>query len=245
MLGPDQEHIVSSFEKELKGLDNMIARMGGLAESQLANAIDALVTRDGHRAAEIVTGDKQIDILEEQLADQTIRMLALRQPMADDLRAVIVALKVSSLIERIGDYGKNVAKRTVALSQTPPIEATKTIRTMGNLVQDMIKDVLDAYIHRDVQRADDVRLKDEEVDHLHTSLFRELLTYMMEDPRNITTCTHLMFVAKNIERIGDHATNIAENIHFLVTGHVPEDERPKEDNSSYTVVRTDDDESCD
>ena len=163
-------------------------------------------------------------------------MLALRQPMADDLRVVITALRIASLIERIGDYAKNISKRTVAITQTPPVGPSRTIARMGNVVQGMIKTVLDSYLERDADLAQDVRLRDEEVDALHTSLFRELLTYMMEDPRSISACTHLLFVAKNIERIGDHATNIAENVHFLVHGVMPDDNRPKGDQSSYTVI---------
>lgn len=230
------EHIVKSFDQDLRTLHGMIAEMGGLAEVQLEESIKAMVRRDAEKAARIVAGDKRIDDIELEMSKRATQMIAMRQPMADDLRAIIVALKVSSILERIGDYGKNVAKRVVALSKTSPLSAAQTIAHMGALVQVMIKDVLDAYIAGDADKADDVRLKDEEVDALHTSLFRELITYMMEDPRNITAATHLLFIAKNIERIGDHVTNIAENVHFLVHGKLPDDERPKGDTSSYTVV---------
>ncbi len=233
------EHIVKSFDEELNRLDGIIAEMGGLAEAQLADAIEVLATRDAEKASRVVTNDKRIDTLESEVDAQAQRMLALRQPMADDLRVVIVALKTSAVIERIGDYAKNVAKRTVALAQMPPIGPSRTIARMGRLVQEMIKNVLDAYLARDLAKADDVRVRDEEVDALYTSVFRELLTYMMEDPRNITPCTHLLFAAKNIERIGDHATNIAENVHFLITGEVLEDDRPKGDATSFTVVQPD------
>ena len=231
------EHIVKSFDEELNRLDGIIAEMGGLAEAQLADAIEVLTTRDAEKASRVVAVDSRIDTLEGEVDAQAIRMLALRQPMADDLRVVIVALKTSAVIERIGDYAKNVAKRTVALAQMPPIGPARTIGRMGRLVQEMIKNVLDAYLARDLAKADDVRVRDEEVDALYTSVFRELLTYMMEDPRNITPCTHLLFAAKNIERIGDHATNIAENVHFLITGEVLQDDRPKGDATSFTVVQ--------
>lgn len=231
------QHIVKSFDDELNWLDNTIAEMGGLAETQLAAAIDALVRRDAEKAAEIVEWDKRIDALDDEINSFTVRVLALRQPQASDLRITVAALKTAGELERIGDYAKNVAKRTVTLSKTPPVgSATGSIARMGGLVQTMIKNVLDAYVARDWEQAEDVRLRDEEVDQIHTSLFRELLTYMMEDPRNITACTHLLFIAKNVERMGDHATNIAEHIHFMVRGDEPGSARVNEDRSSYTVV---------
>ncbi|MDA0997927.1 MAG: phosphate signaling complex protein PhoU [Proteobacteria bacterium] len=229
-------HIVKAFDEDLRTLDNVIAEMGGLAEAQFADSIQALVRRDREFAERVVINDKRIDDLEAKADALAISMLALRQPVADDLRAVITALRVASVIERIGDYAKNIAKRTVALTQTPPGGPTRTIARMGNVVQSMIKTVLDAYLKRDADMAKDVMLRDEEVDALHTSLFRELLTYMMEDPRSISACAHLLFVAKNIERIGDHTTNIAEHVHFLVRGEIPVGARPKGDDSSYTVV---------
>lgn len=229
-------HIVKSFDEDLKRLDNIIAEMGGLAEVQLASAINALLKRDSDKANQVISTDNQLDALEKEVDELAVQMLALRQPMAEDLRVVITALRTASVIERIGDYAKNIAKRTVAISQSAPIGPTKTIGRMGNQVQSMIKNVLDAYITRDAAKAEDVRASDGEVDALHTSLFRELLTYMMEDPRNITACTHLLFIAKNIERIGDHATNIAENVHFLVHGDAPIQARTKEDESSFVVA---------
>ena len=233
----DGEHIVKSFDDELNWLDNAIAEMGGLAEAQLAAAIDALVRRDAEKAAEIIEWDKRIDKLEEDINNFTVRMLALRQPRASDLRITVAALKSAGDLERIGDYAKNVAKRTITISKTEPVGgAVKSIARMASMVQSMIKNVLDAYVSRDWERAADVRLRDEDVDHSHTSLFRELLTYMMEDPRNITACTHLLFIAKNVERIGDHTTNIAEHIHFMVRGGEPENARINDDLSSYTVV---------
>ncbi len=233
----DQEHIMKVYDEELTRLDQLIAEMGGLAESQLSDAVEAMLRRDGELALKVAERDQRIDALERDIDALTMRVLALRQPMAEDLRAVIAALKTASDLERVGDYTRNIANRTLALRQLRPIgSASHTIARMGVLVQGMIKNVLDAYVGRDAALADDVRLRDEEVDQLHTSLFRELLTYMMEDPRHITTCTHLLFIAKNVERIGDHVTNIAEHVHFMVCGEPPAPDRPKGDRSSLTVV---------
>jgi phosphate transport system protein len=232
-------HIVKSFDEDLKKLDNTIAEMGGLAEVQLADAIEALIKRDTELADRVIAGDKKIDMLEADMDAHATTTLALRQPMADDLRVTITALRTASLIERIGDYAKNIAKRSVVLSQSPPLGPAKSINRMATLVQGMIKDVLDAYVARDVDKAEAVRARDADADLLHTSLFREILTYMMEDPRTITSCTHLLFVAKNLERIGDHATNIAENVYYLVNGEPLVDEREKSDASSFTVVEHD------
>jgi len=230
------EHTVKSYDDELKNLNQIIAQMGGLAEAQLQSAIEALVRRDADLAAQVVQSDTSIDALEHQITNLTVRMLALRQPMAQDLREVVAALKISSDIERIGDYAANVAKRAIALSQTPPIQPANGIPRMARLAQQIIKDVLDAYIEHDADKALEVWQRDEEVDEMYTSLFRELLTYMMEDPRNISPCTHLLFIAKNIERIGDHATNVAETVHFLVLGRPIAALRPKGDNTSFSVV---------
>jgi phosphate transport system protein len=230
------EHTVKSYDDELKNLNQTIAQMGGLAEAQLQSAIEALVRRDSDLAGQVVQSDARIDELEHQISIMAVRMLALRQPMAQDLREVVAALKISSDLERIGDYAANVAKRAIALSHTPPIQPANGIPRMARLAQQIIKDVLDAYIEHDADKALEVWQRDEEVDEMYTSLFRELLTYMMEDPRNISPCTHLLFIAKNIERIGDHATNIAETIHFLVLGRPIEALRPKGDNTSFSVV---------
>lgn len=230
------KHIVKSFDDELNKLDNAIAKMGGLAEHQLAEAIEALVHRDIEKAAMVTAADKFIDQLESEIDHDAVTLLARRQPMAADLRSVIAALKASGIIERIGDYAKNMAKRTIALAEVPPMPPTASVARLGRLTQQMFKDVLDAYSERDPEKADLVRARDQEVDALYMSVFRELLTYMMEDPRNITPCTHLLFVAKNIERIGDHATNIAEHIHYVVCGEMPTDERRKGDNSSFAVI---------
>jgi phosphate transport system protein len=231
------QHIVKSFDEELKRLTNTIARMGGLAEAQIANGIQALIKRDTELAANVVEADQKIDELEREVDDQAIQMLALRQPMASDLRAIVVALRIASDVERIADYAANVAKRAIALSQMSPVRPVHAVPRMGRVVQEMVKDVLDAYANRDVDKAVAVWNRDEELDEMYSSLFRELLTYMMEDPRNITASTHLLFIAKNIERIGDHATNVAEMVHYLVRGMQLRTARPKGDATSFAVVR--------
>ncbi|MSP20248.1 MAG: phosphate signaling complex protein PhoU [Alphaproteobacteria bacterium] len=231
------QHIVKAFDEQLNSLDAKIAEMGGLAESMLADAIDALSKRDTELAAEVVAGDHKLDVLEDEVNYIAMRLLALRQPTAGDLRAVLAALKISSDLERAGDLAKNVAKRAITIAKAPPIAPVTGMVGLGALVQGRIKTAIDAFVARDAILAMDVWNSDEEVDQLHTSLFRELLTYMMEDPRNITACAHLLFIAKNIERIGDHVTNIAERIVFLVHGKAPERERHKEDESSSTEVR--------
>jgi phosphate transport system protein len=231
------EHIIKSYDEELQRLDNIITQMGGLAESQLAAAIDAITKRDSDFASEVIENDSRIDALERDTESLVMRLLALRQPMARDLRQSIAALKIASDLERIGDYAANVAKRAIALNQTPPVRPVYAIPRMGKLGQAMIKDILDAYVERDADKALAVWLRDEELDEMYTSLFRELLTYMIEDPRNITACTHLLFIAKNLERIGDHTTNIAETLYFLVHGTPLAQTRPKGDRSSLAVVR--------
>ena len=212
------EHIVTAYDEELQRVASTVSQMGGMAEAQLADAIRALKDRDVDLAQEVIQKDDEIDRLEDDINEMCIRVLALRQPMALDLREIVAALKISSDAERIADYATNAAKRAIILSRSPPVKPLKTIPRMAMIAQEMIKDVLDAFLERDSDKAIAVWLRDSDVDDMYTSLFRELLTYMMEDPRNISPCTHLLFVAKNIERIGDHATNIAETIHFLVKG---------------------------
>ena len=234
------QHTVRSFDEQLKLLKHLIVQMGGLAEEELENAITALTRRDTALAESTVGSDKRLDGLEQEVANLAVRILALRQPMASDLREIVSALKISSDLERMGDYAKNVAKRAIALNQLPPVKPAGSIPRMARLVQGIIKDTLDSYVERDAERAVDAWRRDEEVDEMYTSIFRELLTYMMEDPRNITPCTHLLFIAKNIERIGDHATNIAEIVHYLVLGQQIDRARPKGDTTSFTVVTPDD-----
>jgi phosphate transport system protein len=230
------DHIVKSFDEELARLSDLISRMGGLSESQLENSIEALQKRDSSLAEDAIENDRLIDDLHAEVDELAIRLLALRQPMAADLRHIVTGLKVAPIVERIGDYSKNVAKRTIALNQMPPVKPLFTIPRMGRLVREMTKDVLDAFSNNDVAAARDVWARDKEVDDMYDSLFRELLTYMMEDARNITACTHLLFVARNIERIGDLATNIAELIHYQVEGRPLDEDRPKADEASVTVV---------
>ena len=212
------DHIIKSYDEELTRLQNTLIAMGGLAEAQLASAIQAVVKRDSELAAEVVEGDVRVDQLEKEVEALVVRLLALRQPMARDLREIISALKIGADLERICDYSANVAKRSIALNQAPVVKPAFALPRMARLAQLLIKDVLDAYVHRDGEKAMRVWLGDEELDELYTSLFRELLTYMMEDPRSITAGTHLLFMAKNIERIGDHATNIAEDVIYIVQG---------------------------
>src|SRR5216684_8148955 len=230
------EHIIKSYDEELGRLNKMIVEMGGLAESQLASAIEAVAKRDSALAARVVAGDAQVDDIQRELDNLAIRLLALRQPMARDLREIFSALKMGSDLERICDYAANVAKRAIALNQTPPVRPVYALPRMAHLAELLIKDVLDAYVARDADKAYAVWTRDAELDEMYSGLFRELLTYMMEDPRNISACTHLLFMAKNIERIGDHATNIAENVYYLVHGTPLTQARPKGDNSSIGVV---------
>ena len=230
------EHIVKAFDQDLRRLDTIIAEMGGLVETQFAAAIEAMLQRDVERAEQIIAADERVDELERELDRSVIKLIALRQPMADDLRMMIAALRIGGAIERIGDYARNIAKRTLALAQAPPVAPAQTVARLGELVLEMLRNALDAYLARDAAMAYDVRRSDHDADAMYTSLFRELLTYMMEDPRNITPCTHLMFAAKNIERIGDHITTIAENVIYLVSGDVPENKRPKGDETSTVVA---------
>jgi phosphate transport system protein len=231
------EHIVRSYEEELAALNTKIAKMGGLAEQIVGQSIDALDRRDPDLAETTIKEDEVIDALEREIEEQAIVMIARRQPMAYDLRQVMAALRISSDLERIGDLGKNIGKRALAVvGEQQPKKLMLGLKHMGELALEQLKEVLDAFIERDADRALKVWYKDEEIDAMYNSLFRELLTYMMEDPRNIGLCTHLLFGAKNIERIGDHATNIAETVYFLVHGHAITDQRPKGDNTSMTPV---------
>ncbi|MFC7334679.1 phosphate signaling complex protein PhoU [Rhodocista pekingensis] len=230
------EHTVKSFEQELRRLSGLITQMGGVAEAQVDAAVQAVTRRDVDLAGRVMQSDNRLDDYERQIEQETIRMLALRQPMGSDLREILAALKISADLERTGDYAANIAKRSIALAQLPAVRPASAIPRMGKLVQEMLKEVLDAYVDRDLEKAIAAWHRDEELDDLYTSLFREVLTYMMEDPRNITPCTHLLFIAKNLERAGDHATNIAETIHFLIVGQPLATDRPKGDESSFAVV---------
>jgi len=231
------QHTVRSYDDELKTLDATITRMGALAETQLQSAIQALVRRDGEVGQQVVQADSRMDDMEHQVSALAVRLLALRQPVAQDLREVVAALKISSDLERIGDYAANIGKRVIALAQTSPFKLPAGLPRMGWLAQKIIKDVLGAYNGRDAQKALAAWGSDEEVDETYSGLFRELLTHMMEDPRNIGACTHLLFIAKNIERIGDHATNIAETVYYMVVGEPLDAVRPKGDSTSLMTLQ--------
>ena len=229
------DHIVKAYDEDLANLKTMLAQMGGLAEDHLAKAIEALSRRDTKLADVVIAQDEKIDALELQLEERAILTIAKRQPMARDLREIMVAIRVASDLERIGDLAKNIAKRTHAINEQLPRKLAAGLTRMGRLALEELKDVLDAYTTADEAKALDVWRNDGELDALYNSIFRELLTYMMEDPRMIGPCTHLLFGAKNFERIGDHATNIAENIYYLVHGHALREERPKKDTTSTTA----------
>jgi phosphate transport system protein len=232
------EHTVKSFDQELQLLDKRVAQMGGLSERLLGQGFDALERRDPKLAEQVVASDRAIDQLERELQEQTILMIARRQPMADDLRHIMTVLKIAGDLERIGDLAKNIAKRALAVSgENHPKPLMTGLKHMVELALGQLHDVLDAYAERDSEKALTVWRQDEHIDAMYNSLFRELLTYMMEDPRNIGLCTHLLFGAKNIERVGDHTTNIAENIYYLVHGSALVDDRPKGDDTSSTLIR--------
>jgi len=231
------DHIVSSFDQDLEKLRRAISEMGGIAEKMLADATTALVRRDTPLAQTVIAADSRLDALQREIEEAAILTIARRQPLAVDLREVISAIRVASDLERIGDLAKNIAKRVMAVSgQFQPQKIVLGVQHISDLVLEQLKDVLDAYAQGDTEAAISVWQRDGATDALYTSLFRELLTYMMEDPRNITFCTHLLFAAKNIERIGDHTTNVAETIHYLVTGQTIVAERPKNDRTSFATM---------
>jgi len=227
-------HIASAFDRDLEAIQAMLMKMGGMVESAIVQGAESLERRDLDLAETVRAGDKAIDELEEQVNEEATRVIALRAPTASDLRTVMTVIKISANLERCGDYAKNMAKRTTVLAETPPVgSAAVSIRKLAREVQMMLKDALDSYIQRDAELAMQVIERDEDVDQLYNALFRELLTHMMEDPRNITPCMHLHFIAKNCERMGDHVTNIAEQVVYLVTGHLPDDARNKQDTTPF------------
>ena len=231
------DHISSAYDAELQDLRRNVSEMGGVAEKMLADATSALVRRDIPLAQAVIGADVRLDVLQRETEEQAILTLVRRQPMAIDLRETVAAIRTSGDLERIGDLAKNIAKRVMAVSgQFQPQKIVVGVQHMSDLALGQLKDVLDAYAQKDDRAALDVWQRDGAIDALYTSLFRELLTYMMEDPRNITFCTHLLFAAKNIERIGDHTTNIAETVHYLVTGENLAGERPKNDRSSFETI---------
>ncbi|WP_137129808.1 phosphate signaling complex protein PhoU [Rhizobium sp. FY34] len=226
-------HIFSAYDEDLKYLNRRISEMGGLAEQMCGDAVRALVNSDAALAQKVISDDVILDHAEREIQEKAIVTIARRQPMASDLREIIGTLRIAGDLERVGDLGKNTAKRVIAVQGTGvPRKLARGIEHLSELALIQLKEVLDVFANRSVAKAEAIRQRDEEIDAMYTSLFRELLTYMMEDPRNITTCTHLLFCAKNIERIGDHATNIAETIYYIATGAQPEGERPKDDSSN-------------
>ncbi|MFK7752735.1 MAG: phosphate signaling complex protein PhoU [Sedimentitalea sp.] len=231
------QHIASAFDRDLEAIQARIMKMGGLVEAGIRNAALSLETRDQELAEQVRLGDKAIDALEETINEEAARVIALRAPTAIDLRLVLSVMKISGNLERIGDYAKNLAKRTGVLSQMAPVnDSASALRRMAREVELMLKDALDSYIQRDEHLARDVIQRDKDVDQMYNALFREFLTFMMEDPRNITACMHLHFIAKNMERMGDHVTSIAEQVVYLVSGERPDEPRPKGDITSVTQV---------
>ncbi|MGD9865524.1 MAG: phosphate signaling complex protein PhoU [Pseudodonghicola sp.] len=232
-----EQHITKVFDRDLEGIQARIMKMGGLVEEAILEAASSLEARDEEQAEKVRAGDAAIDDLEVMINEETARLIALRAPTASDLRLVLTVMKIAGNLERIGDYAKNMAKRTSVLAQLPPVAgATASLRRMAREVELMLKDALDAYIQRDVELARDVIERDREVDQMYNALFREFLTFMMEDPRSITACMHLHFIAKNTERMGDHVTGIAEQVVYLVTGERPDEARSKADDTSVSVL---------
>jgi phosphate transport system protein len=229
-------HIVSAYDEELKYLAKRIAAMGGHAERMVEQAVAALVNVDHGLAQKVIQDDLVLDEGQREIDDKAIIIIARRQPMATDLREIVGAIRISADLERVGDLGKNVAKRVASVDGRQPNSLFRGLDALADLALTQLKEVLDVYASRSVERIGFVRDRDDQIDAMYTSLFRELLTYMMEDPRNITPCTHLLFCAKNIERIGDHATNIAETIYYIVTGDQMPADRPKGDKTDKVVL---------
>ncbi|WP_353217590.1 phosphate signaling complex protein PhoU [Sandarakinorhabdus sp.] len=230
-------HTVKSFDEDIAQLRAVITRMGGLCETQIADAVDALMTRNIEAARVVIDNDKRLDLLEAEAEMLAVRIIALRAPLADDLREIVAALKIAGVLERIGDYAKNIAKRAAVVAQSQPVGPAVIIPEMARIVVEIIRDTLDSFVDRDAEKALAMLLRDQQVDEFYNSLFRSLLTFMMENPHYITPSTHLLFVAKNLERIGDHATSVAEMVHFSVTGQRPA-ERPRNDFASTVYSAT-------
>ena len=238
-MTPMTDHTHKAFDTDLQDLARMVAEMGGLAEKQIADSVDALVKRDMTLAQRVTAADANINALQRDIEEKAVLTIARRQPMAVDLRELVGALRIANDLERVGDLAKNIAKRVIALNgEFPPPKLIRGVEHMTDLVLRQLKLVLDSYARRDVDKAMTVWRGDEEIDAVCTSVFRELLTYMMEDPRNITFCIHLMFCAKNVERIGDHATNIAESVYYIIEGRQLGDERPKGDTTTIAALPT-------
>ena len=232
----ETQHIMSAFDRDLEAIQATIMKMGGLVEAAIVSSAKALDEGDEELALRVVDNDTAIDALEEHVNEESARVLALRSPTATDLRTVLSVIRISGNLERCGDHAKNIAKRTTVLAQMQlPEGSGNSIRRMAREVELMMKDALDAYIQRDEGLAEQVRQRDADVDQMYNALFREFLTFMMEDPRNITSCMHLHFMAKNIERMGDHVTSIADQVIYLVTGEMPDETRPKSDRTPFTT----------
>jgi phosphate transport system protein len=230
------QHTIKSYDQDLRRLRDMIVQMGGLVENGVARATEAVLLRDPEAAMTVVEQDPRVDELEREAEQFVIKLIALRQPLADDLRHIFSALKVTDDLERVGDYAANIAKRSMALNQTTMSSTNSGIANMARLVQEALRKVIDAFAEDDAEKAMEVWRDDEAIDNIYNAIFRELITYMMEDPRNITACAHLLFVAKNYERIGDHATNIAETVYYAVTGKAVGEARPKGDSTPYATL---------
>lgn len=236
----DERHIHASYDRELDAIQALIMRMGGLVEAAIMNAAISLETRDEELAEAVRRGDGAVDRLEEMINEETASVIARRAPNTRDLRVVLSVMKIASNLERVGDYAANIAKRNSVLVQMTPVGGSAaSLRRMAKAVEEMMKDALDAYVARDVELAEDVRHRDAEVDQMYNAAFRELLTHMMEDPRNIAACMHLHFIAKNIERMGDHVTSVAEQVIYLATGSAPEERRPKADRTPFETHGSD------
>jgi phosphate transport system protein len=233
------QHTTKAFDSDLHDLERMVAEMGGLAEKLVADSVNALAKRDIALAQRVTAADVNIDTLQHEIEEKAVATIARRQPMAVDLREIVGALRLAGDLERIGDLAKNIANRVIALNgEFPPAKLIRGVKNMTRMVLEQMKTVLDSYARRDVSKAMAVWRGDEEIDAVYTSVFRELLTYMMEDPRNISFCIHLLFCAKNIERMGDHATNIAETVHYIIEGRPITDQRPKGDTTTIAALRT-------
>lgn len=233
-MAATEQHIASVYDRDLEAILAHIMKMGGLVEAAILDAAKSLETRDEELAERVRLNDHEIDKMDLLVNEEAARLIALRAPTAVDLRTALSVIKIAGNLERVGDYAKNMAKRTTVLVQMTPIGGSASdIRRMATSVDLMLKDALDAYLHRDVALAEDVRARDSDVDQMYNALFRQFLTYMMEDPRHITGCMHLHFIAKNIERMGDHVTAIAEQVIYLATGEIPSDLRPKDDKTAF------------
>lgn len=231
------QHISSAFDRDLEAIQALIMKMGGLVEHAILEAAQSLEARDIDRAEVVRKGDKVIDALEEQINEEAARVIALRAPVSKDLRSLLSVLKLASSLERVGDYAKNMAKRTPILAEMKSINGTDAaLRRMSKEVQSMLSDTLDAYVRGDAELAENVRQRDMDVDQMYNALFREFLTFMMEDPRNISACMHMHFIAKNVERMGDLVTNMCEQVIYMVTGEMPDEDRPKMDSTASARI---------